>query len=75
QAALGAKVPVKTLAKKVMLTIPPGTQPGTVLRLKGVGLSVADRTGDLLVTINLRVPTTLTARQKELLHDFESAGI
>jgi len=74
QAALGAKVPVKTLTKKVMLTIPPGTQPGTVLRLHGVGLSVGDRTGDLLVTVNLRVPTTLTARQKELLHEFESAG-
>jgi molecular chaperone DnaJ len=75
QAALGAKVPVKTLTKKIMLTIPPGTQPGTVLRLKGVGLSVADRTGDLLVTINLRVPPSLTERQKELLQEFDKAGI
>ena len=74
QAALGAKVPVKTLTKKIMLTVPPGTQPGTVMRLKGVGLAVGDKTGDLLVTINLRVPTTLTDRQKELLREFDSAG-
>ena len=75
QAALGAKVPVKTLTKKIMLTVPPGTQPGTVMRLKGVGLTVGDKAGDLLVTINLRVPTNLTDRQKELLREFDSASM
>jgi len=74
QAALGAKVPVQGLAKKVMVTIQPGTQPGTVLRLRGLGLSVGDQTGDLLVTVTLKVPTSLTDRQKELLREFDTAG-
>ena len=71
QAALGTKVPVQTLTKKVMLTIPAGTQPGAVLRLRGAGIKVKDDTGDLLVTVNVAVPKTLTPRQKELLEEFE----
>ncbi|MEZ5359028.1 MAG: molecular chaperone DnaJ [Candidatus Zixiibacteriota bacterium] len=71
QAALGAKIPVQTLTKKVMLNIPAGTQPGAVLRLRGAGIKVGDDTGDLLVTINLTVPKNLSARQKELLEEFE----
>ncbi len=74
QAALGVKAPVKTLTKRVMLTIPPGTQPGTVMRLKSAGLTVSDKTGDLMVTVNVVVPTSLTERQKELLQEFEKAG-
>jgi DnaJ-class molecular chaperone len=71
QAALGAKVPVTALTKKIMLTIPPGTQPGTVMRLRGLGLAVPDDSpkGDLLVTVNVSVPTTLTDRQKDLLSE------
>ena len=77
QAALGAKVPVTALTKKIMLTIPPGTQPGTVMRLRGLGLAVPDDApkGDLLVTVNVSVPTTLTDRQKELLREFDAAGV
>lgn len=74
QAALGAKVPVKALTKKVMLTVPAGTQPGTVLRLKGAGLAVGDKGGDMLVKINVVVPTSLTTHQRELLKEFEEAG-
>jgi len=69
---LGAKVPVQSLSKKVMVTIKPGTQPGAVLRLKGAGLAVGDKTGDLLVTVNVRIPTNLTDRQKELLREFDT---
>lgn len=72
QAALGAKVTVQALTKKVNVTIKPGTQPGTVLRLKGLGLAVGDKKGDLLVTVNVRVPTDLTERQKELLREFDA---
>lgn len=71
QAALGAKVPVQTLTKKVMLNIPAGTQPGATLRLRGAGIKVGDETGDLLVTVNLKVPKNLSDRQKELLEEFE----
>jgi len=72
QAALGTKVAVQTLSKKVMLTIPSGTQPGAVMRLRGAGLTVGDKTGDMLVTVNVNVPTSLSERQKELLKEFEA---
>jgi molecular chaperone DnaJ len=74
QAALGAKVPVQALAKKLMVNIPAGTQPGTVMRLRGAGLAVGDKTGDLLVTINIIVPAKLSDRQKELLREFDEIG-
>lgn len=74
QAALGAKIPVKALTKKVMLTVPAGTQSGTMLRLKGAGLAIGDKGGDMLVKINVIVPTSLTSRQKELLKEFEQAS-
>ena len=73
QAALGAKVPVQALTRKIMVTIKPGIQPGTVLRLKGLGLTVGEDKGDLLVTVNVSVPTSLTERQKELLREFDAA--
>lgn len=72
QAALGTKVAVRTLSKKVMLTVPAGTQPGAIMRLRGAGLTVGDQTGDMLVTVNVNVPTDLTERQKELLREFEA---
>ncbi len=74
QAALGAKVPVQSLSKKIMITIKPGTQPGTILKLKGLGLAVGDKKGDLYVTVKVLVPTILTDRQKELLQEFDKAA-
>ncbi len=71
QAALGARVPVQALTRKVNVTIKPGTQPGTILRLKGLGLGG----GDLKVRVNVVVPTNLTDRQKELLKEFESESV
>lgn len=72
QAALGAKVTVQALTKKINVTVKPGTQPGTVLRLKDLGFAVGDKKGDLLVTVNVKVPTNLTERQKELLREFDA---
>jgi molecular chaperone DnaJ len=72
QAALGATVEVPTLDGKESLTIPPGTQPGAVLTLRGRGLPDPQggrRPGDLHVQIDLDVPKSLTARQKQLLRE------
>jgi len=66
-AILGAKTKVKTLTKTIMLAIPPGTQPGTQMRLKGQGLAVTDKPGDLFVKINIEIPESITDEQKELL--------
>ncbi len=70
-AILGTKVNVKTLSKTVSLSVPPGTQPGTVLRLKGQGLSVGDEQGDLFVDIKVEIPKTLTPEQRKMLEKWE----
>ncbi len=69
-AILGTKVNVKTLSKTVSLSVPPGTQPGAKLRLKGQGLSVGNETGDLFVEIKVEIPKTLTAEQRKALEKF-----
>jgi molecular chaperone DnaJ len=69
QAALGAEVEVPTLDGRGKLRVPAGTQPGSVLRIKGKGIphrATLGR-GDQRVEIALEVPTQLTARQRELL--------
>jgi molecular chaperone DnaJ len=69
QAALGGEMEIPTLEGKGKLRIPPGTQSGTVLRVKGKGIPrrVMGGRGDQLVEVNVEVPTKLTASQKELI--------
>lgn len=76
QAALGADVTIPTMEEKVSYKIPPGTQPGTVFRLRGKGVKAPNspRTGDLYVKILLEVPTKLTGEQKKLLQKFEDGA-
>jgi len=71
QAALGGELEVPTLEGKGKLKIPAGTQPGSVLRIKGKGIVRRTRSGrgDQLVEVTVEVPTALTARQRELLHE------
>jgi molecular chaperone DnaJ len=77
QATLGTRLRVRTLdGKKVMLRIPPGTQPGRKFRVKGMGLEKNGRRGDQLVGVQVTVPTGLTSEQEELLKRFgEAAGL
>ena len=66
EAALGAKINVQTLAGAVSLTIPPRTQSGQKLRLRGKGLSRGRTAGDLLAVIRIVVPDRLTGKEREL---------
>jgi molecular chaperone DnaJ len=72
QAALGATLEVETLDDALELEVPPGSQGGQILRLKGKGLPRFQRPsrGDLLVEISVDVPTKLNEDQKELLRQF-----
>lgn len=77
QAVLGTRLRVKTLdGKKVVLKIPPGTQPGRKFRIKGEGIAKGDRRGDQLVTVQVALPEQLSPEQAELFKQFsESAGM
>ena len=76
QAVLGAKIHVASLEGPVELTIGPGTQSGSVYRLRGRGMPHVRGTGrgDQLVTVHVVVPTKLSRRERELLEDFARAG-
>jgi molecular chaperone DnaJ len=70
QAALGASMKVPTADGEEQIDIKPGTQPGTEIRLRGRGAPHLRRPGvrgDLHVLIDVRVPSRLTPRQRELL--------
>ena len=71
QAALGASIEVPTLDGPHQQTLPPGTQPGQVFRLRGKGMPNPRRNGrgDLLVQVNIEVPTRLDPREEALLRD------
>jgi molecular chaperone DnaJ len=72
QAALGAEIEVPTLEAKATVKIPAGTQPGTVLRLKGRGVKNLQGygQGDLHVRVQVEVPAHLNHVQKAKLQEF-----
>lgn len=75
QAALGGEVIVPTLDGKVSYSIHEGTQPNDVFKLKGKGIQhLGGRgRGDQYVRVAIEVPKNLSAKQKELLGEFEKA--
>ena len=75
QAALGAEIEVPTLDGKVKLTIPEGTQPGAVFRLRGKGIPYlrGNGRGDQYVTVNIAVPKNLSGAQKDALRAYAKA--
>jgi len=76
-AALGGALEVPTIdGNRTRLTIPPGTQSGHQLRLKGKGMTVlrSGHRGDMFVEVAVEIPVNLSKRQQELLKEFEAAG-
>lgn len=73
-AALGGVLEVPTIDESVKIRIQPGTQPGTLIRIRGKGVPHVrgNGRGDQYVKIQVKVPTHLSRRQKELLEEFES---
>jgi len=71
EAVLGAKVTIPTLEGNAAFTIPPGSESGQRLRLRGKGLRQARglEPGDLMVAIRIVVPKRMTVREKELFEE------
>jgi molecular chaperone DnaJ len=68
QATLGAEVEIPTVDGIEQLRIPPGTQPGKELRIKGKGVPhlQSNGRGDQIISVNVVVPRNLTDEQREL---------
>ena len=78
EAILGTSISVPTIDdKKLSLKIPPGTKPGTKMRMAGRGLPhmKGSRKGDLFVKIQIKMPKSLTAEQKALIEKLAQKGL
>ncbi|MGI8867627.1 MAG: molecular chaperone DnaJ [Mycobacteriales bacterium] len=73
EAALGATVTVPTLHGSVSLKLPAGTANGRTFRVRGKGVERTSRKGDLLVTVEVAVPKSLTPGARAALESFASA--
>jgi len=75
QAALGAIVSVPTINDEVNLRIRPGTQPGTMVRLKSQGITDPHgrSRGDEYVKLQVVVPERLSRKQREILEELEES--
>ena len=75
-AVFGGEVPADTLYGRVLLTIKPGTQSGTKIRLRGKGIVSMNQPGvrgDQYASVEIQVPRDLSAAAKEKLKEFEAA--
>jgi curved DNA-binding protein len=75
-AVLGGEIMIDTLDGKVKLKVKPETQNGSKIKLKGKGFPVyksKGQFGDLFVTYNIKIPTDLTDRQKELFYELSKS--
>ena len=77
QAALGDTIEVPVIdGSREKVKIPPGTQTGAQIRLRGKGFSVlrSQARGDMVVHAKVETPQAMTRRQRELMEEFEAEG-
>jgi molecular chaperone DnaJ len=76
QAILGSVITVPTIDGDLSLKIQAGSQPGTMIRLKGKGVPYVRENGrgDQYVRVKIKIPSRINNRQKELLEEFEEEG-
>ena len=75
-AALGGEVEVPTIEGVLKIKIRPGTQPGTLMRLRGKGIPRPNSSyrGDQYIRLIIQIPEKLTWEQRRLLEEFEKAS-
>ena len=72
-AILGTSVDVPTVYGEATLAIPAGTQPGQIFRMRGQGVKDlrSGKPGDQYVHLDIKMPTSLSKKQKELLTEYK----
>ena len=74
-AILGTEIEVPTVYGEKIVTVPSGTQPGTILRMKGQGVIDlrGGKPGDQYVHLEIKLPTNVTREQKDLLNQYKKS--
>ncbi len=74
EAILGTKVNIETLSGSKELTVPPGMQPGALIRLTGAGFVTANSSrGDQIIRIEVEIPKKVSKIQRKLLEEYRKA--
>ncbi|MBV7331612.1 DnaJ domain-containing protein [Chloroflexi bacterium TSY] len=73
-ATLGTDLEVPTLDEPLLVTIPSGTQPGTVVRLRGQGLPLfgSEQRGDILLAVQVQIPQSISADERQLYEQIKA---
>ena len=75
-ALLGAKYPIETLDGNIEVTIPEGIKVNEILRVRGKGVPTGkNKRGDLLIKLNIKLPTKLSKKSRELIEKLKEEGI
>jgi len=75
-ALLGTKYPIETLDGEIEVTIPEGVSINEILRVRDKGVPVSkSKRGDLLIKLNIKLPSKLSRKSRELIEDLKKEGI
>ncbi len=74
-AILGTTLDVETVHGPVEVKVPEGTQPGTILRVRGKGMPIlgTHRTGDQYVAVDIEIPTKLSRAERKIVEEWKAA--
>lgn len=75
-ALLGIKYPIQTLDGEIEVTIPEGVTINEILRVRGKGVPMSkNRRGDLLIKLNIKLPSRLSRKSREIIEELKKEGI
>ena len=75
-ALLGAKYPIQTLDGEIEVTIPEGVSINEILRVRGKGVpNSRNKRGDLLIKLNIKLPSKISRKSRELIGELKKEGI
>lgn len=75
-ALLGVKYPIQTLDGNIEVTIPEGVSVNEILRVRGKGVPVGkNKRGDLLIKLNIKLPSKVSRKSRELIEELKKEGI
>ncbi len=75
-ALLGAEYPIQTLDGEIKIKVPEGVSLGEILRIKGYGVPISkEKRGDLLIKLNIKLPSKISKKSRELIEKLKEEGI
>ncbi len=77
EAVLGKEVPLEALDGKMLVTVPPGTSHGDILRIRGKGVPVSgsSRLGDLMLRVSIKIPRKVSKEEAKMFEELGKRGL